>query len=249
LIYNVGGVKKSFRVLYKVQYNKSEREVLMPKKSIGVIPVIIALTMIIAITGCSKRQLRGATVGVSAGTESMGTQYETTGRAALGGAAIGGSAGNLIGRYMDEQHQQLNQIENIQSVREHEGIIISIDSDYLFPHGQSEITENGKSLAEQIADVLKDYRQTNIIVECHTDNTGSDDFNERLTNQRATAFVKELKEDGVSSERYSAIGYGESIPTASNDSEAGRDLNRRLEIIVFANESLKSDAKSGELDY
>jgi outer membrane protein OmpA-like peptidoglycan-associated protein len=96
--------------------------------------------------------------------------------------------------------------------------------------------------------VLNKYPDTNILVEGDTDNTGSDDYNLRLSERRAQSVADYQKSLGVAGSRISTVGLGESNPVASNDTEDGRRQNRRVEVAIFANEDLKKAAKDGRLN-
>jgi len=101
---------------------------------------------------------------------------------------------------------------------------------------------------ESLVRVLNKYPDTNILIEGDTDNTGSDDYNQELSERRAQAVADYQKSLGVAGSRVSTVGLGESNPIASNDTEDGRRQNRRVEVAIFANEDLKNAARDGRLN-
>jgi outer membrane protein OmpA-like peptidoglycan-associated protein len=99
-----------------------------------------------------------------------------------------------------------------------------------------------------MAEVLKKYEKTEIMIEGHTDNKGAEDYNQKLSERRARAVEKRLQELGVKGARLTTKGYGLQQPIASNDSEAGRQENRRVEVIILADQELKEEAKEGKIE-
>jgi outer membrane protein OmpA-like peptidoglycan-associated protein len=94
---------------------------------------------------------------------------------------------------------------------------------------------------------LKKYDDTNLLIEGHTDNTGEDAYNQKLSESRAAAVENFLETQGVAASRITTKGYGESQPLDSNDTEAGKQKNRRVEVAIYANNKMKRAAKNGEL--
>ncbi|MFW5756646.1 MAG: OmpA family protein, partial [Tangfeifania sp.] len=129
-----------------------------------------------------------------------------------------------------------------------EGIKITFDSGILFAFDSDELSGQAEENITELAATLKDYEDTNILIEGHTDNIGSENYNQELSEERAASVGDELKTLGVNSSRITEVGYGEQQPVADNSTEAGRKQNRRVEVAIFANEELKEAAKEGELD-
>src|SRR5690606_30737081 len=124
------------------------------------------------------------------------------------------------------------------------GIIVKFDSGILFDINKADLKSVAKSNIEGLAASLKDNPETNILVIGHTDDTGSDAYNYQLSEKRAASVRSYALSQGISSSRITTEGRGETEPIADNTTEAGRAQNRRVEIVIVANEALKSEAKA-----
>jgi outer membrane protein OmpA-like peptidoglycan-associated protein len=124
-----------------------------------------------------------------------------------------------------------------------EGIKITFDSGLLFDVDKSDLREVSKTNLTDLARILNKYPDTNILIEGHTDSTGTDEYNLSLSNNRAEAVAFYLAEMEVSSGRFSVKGYGEAQPIAENDTSEGRQQNRRVDVAVMANDKLKKAAQ------
>ena len=129
-----------------------------------------------------------------------------------------------------------------------EGIKITFDSGILFEYDSSELQSVAKTNIESLAKILKKYQDTNILIEGDTDDKGSEEYNQKLSERRAQAVSDYQKNLGVDGSRISTVGLGELNPIASNDTEYGRQQNRRVEVAIFANEKLKKAAENGKLN-
>lgn len=218
----------------------------------------VAMLLILAMTsltwGCqsSSNAGRGAGIGATAGGVIggiIGSRSGSWAKGALIGAAIGGGSGALIGNYMDKQAAEIrNEVNGAQVTREGEGIRVTMDSGILFSTGSSTLTSTSRTNIEKLARILNQYNDTHVMVEGHTDNTGSEAINQTLSERRAESVSKLLVAYGVAERRLSTVGYGQSRPVASNDSEFGRKSNRRVEVLIYADDALKQKAASGRLD-
>lgn len=151
----------------------------------------------------------------------------------LGGAAVGAGVGAGIGVYMDRQQREIEQIEGVEVERVDESTLnVSFDSDILFDVDSSQLSWESRDELDQFATVMDRYSKTAIVVQGHTDSTGSDSYNQRLSERRAEAVVSHLSFGGVSADRMAAMGYGERHPVADNSSEWGRAQNRRVAILI-----------------
>jgi len=215
---------------------------------------LVILLVIVAVAAGSMQcaswtgQQRGAAIGATAGGVLGGVIGNKAGNTAVGailGAAIGGAAGAYIGSYMDKQAEEIERdIEGARIERVGEGIKITFDSGLLFDVDKAVLkTESRDELAE-LAGVLNKYEDTNILLEGHTDATGSDEYNLQLSRLRAQSVSNYLASCQVDPARMTIMGYGESQPVAENDTSKGRQLNRRVEVAIFANDKLKKVAKS-----
>lgn len=171
-----------------------------------------------------------------------------TAKGAIIGAAVGGAGGALIGRRMDKQAAELQkEMAGAKVERVGEGIKITFDSGLLFAKNSSSLTSAAQENIKDLAKTLIKYGDTNVIVEGHTDNTGSDAINDPLSQRRAQAVANYAQQQGVDASRFTVSGYGSKQPIADNSTEAGRQANRRVEVAIFANEKLKKAAEKGTI--
>jgi outer membrane protein OmpA-like peptidoglycan-associated protein len=210
--------------------------------------VSLIFALLVLIIGCaSSSKTKGAVIGAGAGGVVGGVIGHAAGNTAVGailGAAIGGAAGLYIGNYMDKQAAEVERdIEGAQVTRIGEGIKITFDSGILFDVNKAVLKPVSKENLDKLAEILNKYEDTNILLEGHTDATGSDEYNMDLSEKRATSVGNHLAIQGVNPTRFTIMGYGESQPIATNDTDEGRQLNRRVEIAIMANDKLKKAAK------
>ena len=213
-----------------------------------VLPLLFSLTFVSCNT---SKTLRGGAIGAGAGGTIggiIGSQSDNTATGAILGAVIGGAAGAAIGNYMDKQAQEMEaDLENAKIERVGEGIKITFDSGILFGFDSSDLSSESEVNVSKMAAILNKYEDTEIIIEGHTDNKGSDIYNLKLSEERANAVARLLKILDVDNNRISKVGYGEEKPIASNETEAGRIQNRRVEVAIYANDKLKKAAQKGGL--
>jgi outer membrane protein OmpA-like peptidoglycan-associated protein len=213
--------------------------------------VIILLSgglLLAASTGCSwNNAAKGGAIGAGAGGAAgavIGSQSGNTAVGAIIGAAVGGAAGAIIGNEMDKRAAEIEaDLEGARIERIGEGIKITFDSGLLFDFDKSDLRPQAKTNITKLAGILNKYPDTDIVVEGDTDNVGSDDYNVQLSNRRAESVANHMVSLGVSGSRISEIGLGETNPVASNDTDAGRQQNRRVEVAIFANDKLKDAAE------
>lgn len=214
--------------------------------------IVLFLSIAVLLTGCSASDtVKGGAIGAAAGGVIGGLIGHKAGNTAVGaiiGAAIGGTAGALIGRYMDKQAEEIQKdIEGAKVERVGEGIKITFDSGILFAVNSSTLTDQAKGNIQKLATILNKYPDTNILVEGHTDSTGTADYNQKLSERRASSVTGYTTSLGVIGTRFNAVGYGESQPVAPNATADGRRQNRRVEIAIFANDKLKDAAMKGNV--
>jgi outer membrane protein OmpA-like peptidoglycan-associated protein len=204
---------------------------------------VLAAAVAVALAGCAaddpnKRAKTGAAIGAIAGAV-LGHQLDDdSGRYV--GAAVGALAGAGVGHYMDnqekefdaalaeEQRQNAIEIERLQD----ETLKIDIASEVSFDFGSAGIKPAFRPTLDKVGGVLQRYDRSIVHVVGHTDSVGSEAYNQRLSEQRAQSVVDYLVSTGVARERLRAEGRGETEPRDSNASEAGRQLNRRVELFV-----------------
>jgi len=210
--------------------------------------VAIATTSFVA-TSCSQmtRTQKGAVIGSAAGGTIgalIGKKAGNTAVGAIVGGAIGGTAGAFIGRKMDRQAEEIkNTVPGAEVIKAGEGLIVKFDSGILFDFGKSNLKDAARTNIANLAASMKNNPQTNIMVIGHTDDVGSDSFNYTLSEKRAQSVKDFAVANGVSSSRVNISGKGEAEPIADNTTESGRSQNRRVEIVIVANEQMKNEAR------
>lgn len=206
---------------------------------------ILAL-VVITFWGCAQPQtktqqgaLYGAGIGAALGAvagQAIGHDPESTLIGAGIGAALGGVAGGSIGRYMDNQEAALRQqfaaseAANIQ--RNANVLAVTFKGDVLFDVDSAALKPGAYTEIDRVANVLMQYPQTTIQIAGHTDNTGSETYNQGLSERRAMSVQNALANQGVALSRMRSLGFGESQPVADNLTPAGRQLNRRVVVTI-----------------
>ncbi len=151
----------------------------------------------------------------------------------LGGAAVGAGLGAGIGVYMDKQQRDLEQIPDADVERiDEETLRVRFDSDILFAVDSATLSSGSMRALDDFANVMQEYPKTAILVQGFTDSTGSEQHNLALSERRANAVKNHLIRRGVDTSRMDAVGYGMGYPVADNSTAAGREQNRRVEILV-----------------
>jgi len=213
----------------------------------------LSVVMILSLlAGCSSmqnmnKQQKGTVAGAAGGALLGAAVSKGSIWGILAGAAIGGTAGNLIGKKMDRQAKELTQaVPTAEVSRVGEGINMTFDASLAFKINSAEISDSYKKDLDAAASVFKSYEDTNILIEGHTDDTGSDEYNMALSEKRAKAVQEYLIAQGVDASRLTAKWYGETQPKYPND-KANRAKNRRVELAIYANDEMISNAKEGNL--
>lgn len=198
-----------------------------------------------------SRSKKGAIVGASGGAVVGGMIGKSKGSTAMGailGATVGGAAGAIIGRRMDKRAEEMKrELPNAEVERVGEGIKVTLGSDILFDVDSYSLKPETRNQLTDFAKTLNKDEDTDVLIEGHADATGSEDYNLKLSRQRADAVASFLGAQGVKTSRVDEKGYGESQPVADNSSESGRRKNRRVDIAIFANKKMQRDAKDGKL--
>ena len=206
--------------------------------------IIVFISLIALLTSCAtekKKTAIGAGVGAVAGAgigAIIGHQSGHTAEGAAIGAATGALIGGGIGYYLDRQAAELKRIQAVQEVKqERDRLIATMPNSLLFDIDSASIKPAGIDGLTQVAGVLNNYPETTIIVKGYTDSTGSETYNQQLSERRANSVRNFLISKGVDANRITAIGFGEQFPVASNDTEAGRQQNRRVELEIIPKET------------
>lgn len=200
-------------------------------------------------SGCDSmtKTQKGAAIGAGAGGTIGAFIGKAAGNTALGaiiGGAVGGTAGAFIGRNMDRQAAEIKQtVPGATVTREGEGILVKFDSGILFDTDKSDLKSAARTNLANLATSLQNNPQTNILIVGHTDNTGTDTYNQALSVRRAESVKSFLMANNVASSRLTTSGKGESEPIADNSTAAGRAQNRRVEIVIVANDAMKNEAR------
>ena len=211
----------------------------------NVAALLTVVTLGGGLTACSSmnRTGRGAVIGAAGGAAVgavIGRQVGSTARGAIIGAAVGGAAGAVIGRQMDKQAEELAaSIPGATVQRVGEGIVVTFDSGLLFPFNSTDLLPAGHDNLRNLATSLQENPETEVLIVGHTDGVGSDVYNQNLSEQRASSAAAILASNGVPRDRIRTSGRGEMEPIADNESEAGRQQNRRVEVAIFASEEYR----------
>ncbi len=203
--------------------------------------------------GCASmsRKEKGAVIGGASGAAIGAAIGDAAGNTAVGailGAVIGGAAGAYIGNYMDNQAEEMERdLEGATIERVGEGIKVTFDSGILFEVNKATLQPASQANLEQLATILNKYEDTDVLIEGHTDATGSEEYNLTLSEQRAQSVANFLAGLQVDATRFTIMGYGEGQPVADNASVEGRQANRRVDLAIMANDKLKktAEAKAG----
>jgi outer membrane protein OmpA-like peptidoglycan-associated protein len=186
----------------------------------------------------NKKTKRGAAIGAVIGGVAgavIGNQSGSNRTGAVIGAATGAAVGAAVGRRMDKQEAELRQIEGVEVSRPSEGeISVRLTNDILFDLNSAALRSASRTTLDELASNFRQYPDNRIVVEGHTDSSGSDQYNQRLSEQRASNVADYLIDQGVSSGAVTVYGFGEARPKTSNDTAEGRQQNRRVEIHIQA---------------
>jgi outer membrane protein OmpA-like peptidoglycan-associated protein len=193
-------------------------------------------------TGTQKGAVIGAGAGAAVGG-AVGKHQGSTAKGAIIGAAVGGIAGAIIGAQMDKQAKELEQnIPGAIVERVGEGIQVTFASGLLYDFDSDRVKAEAASNLRNLAQSLSKYPNSDLLIVGHTDDVGTDTYNQDLSQRRAQAAANYLVTQGVSSARVRTTGLGESEPVTANSDEAGRQKNRRVEVAIYANQAAKTNA-------
>ena len=218
-------------------------------KKINVVHIIVFLVFAgLLVSGCKSmnKTQKGAVIGAAGGAAvgaGVGKAAHNTALGAIIGAAVGGVTGGIIGKQMDKQATEIAQIPGAEVKRVGEGINVTFESGVLFDVDQATISTAAQSKIKNLAEVFKKYPDSYILIEGHTDASGSAEHNMELSEKRAKAVADYLETQNVAAERIKTAWYGETQPKFPNDTEANKAQNRRVEFAIYANENLIEKAK------
>jgi outer membrane protein OmpA-like peptidoglycan-associated protein len=208
-------------------------------------PLLLATGCVLLLGSCATKTQTGAVVGAAGGAVVGGVIGKVAGSTATGaiiGAAVGGVVGAIIGREMDKQAQEIKQnIPGATVERVGEGIAVTFASGLLYDFDSDVVRPEAQSNLKNLASSLNQYPGSDILIVGHTDQVGSASYNQSLSERRAAAAANYLVAQGISRSRVATRGVGETEPVETNDTEAGRQQNRRVAVAIYASEAYKAE--------
>ena len=199
-----------------------------------------------ALSGCAsmKNRDRGAVIGAAGGAAIggvIGNNTGSTARGAIIGAVVGGAAGAIIGHQMDQQAKEIDQnVPGATVERVGEGIQVTFESGLLFAFDSDVVREEARANLRNLAASLHKYPDSDLLIVGHTDDVGSDSYNQGLSERRARAAADFLASQGVAPSRLRATGLGETEPVVANETDANRARNRRVEVAIYASQAYRN---------
>lgn len=228
-------------------------------KKLGILTIAFLTLISTTLTGCeavknTNNTQRGTAIGATGGAVIggiLGNNLGKGGNTALGailGGVVGGVAGGVIGNQMDKQARELDEaLPGAEVERVGEGIKLTLKENAVrFDTNKSTLTAQAKQNLDKIIPVFKEHNQTDIVIFGYTDSTGKEDYNLRLSEQRAASVKSYLASQGIASSRITTKGMGIADPIASNETVDGRSQNRRVEFAITANEQMIQEAQQGK---
>ena len=204
-----------------------------------------------AATACqtlNTKKEQGAVIGATGGAVVGGVIGHATGSTARGaiiGAAVGGAAGAIIGHQMDQKAKEIQaKVPGAIVTREGEGLVVTFASGLLFDFDSQKLRAESKRNLDSLAKSLASFGDSQLLLVGHTDSVGTASYNLDLSQRRAAAVADYLISRGVPAARLATSGRGENDPIAPNDTDADRQLNRRVEVVVTAGQQMKAQAKA-----
>lgn len=208
--------------------------------------MMVAVCSLLLLSACAepmntsqKGALYGSAGGAAAGAligQAAGRDTKATLLGAGIGAVVGGGSGAGIGYYMDKQEaktrEALQSVEGVKVERDGNNLNVSFRSDNQFKVGSAIFQGAAQNDLNRFTDVVKEFDKTNVMMVGHTDSVGSESSNQKLSEGRAEAVRNLMVARGVASARVTTLGLGEGRPVADNNTEYGRQQNRRIEIVV-----------------
>lgn len=204
--------------------------------------ISFVLSLSLLFSGCTEwsKTAKGGVIGGGAGAAAgavIGKTLGNTAAGALAGAAVGGTVGAIIGRQMDKKAAELEEnLEGAEIQRVEEGIAVSFDSGLLFDFDSAKLRPEAMKNLAQLAEIMGGDDNTELLIVGHTDSVGDEKYNQNLSERRAAMAATFMGTQGIARSRIEVEGRGETEPIADNDTEAGRQENRRIEVAIYASE-------------
>lgn len=226
-------------------------------KSFKVIAIILGLC--VCLSGCKtwngmSKTGQGAIIGTGGGAALGSIIGALAGNTAVGaviGGAVGAGAGAVIGNRMDKVKKQAQAqlpnatVETVKDANNLDAVKVTFDSGILFATNKADLNQTSKNELNNLANIMKQNSDVSIDVRGYTDSTGSDAINQPLSVNRAQSVANYLTQNGVKySQMKNVNGYGSSNPVASNETAAGRQQNRRVEVYLYASKEMIESAKA-----
>lgn len=217
-------------------------------KSSLIISMLLAVTLFSS--GCKNMSntTKGAVIGTGGGATLgavIGKTLGNTAAGAIGGAVVGGTAGAIIGGNMDKKAKELEEeVEGVTVQRVEEGIAVSFDSGILFDFDSATLRSEGYDDLRKLARILNRDKDTTLMIVGHTDSRGDQDYNVSLSERRAQSASTYMISQGLASSRVKIAGRGEYEPLSENETDAGRQKNRRIEVAIYASQEYADRVQS-----
>jgi outer membrane protein OmpA-like peptidoglycan-associated protein len=212
-------------------------------------PILLVFLFAPLTQGCSSwgNTAKGAAVGAAIGGAAgavVGNETGSTARGVLIGAAVGGAAGAIIGSQMDDTAEKLDKsLEGATVERVGEGILVTFDSGILFDFDSAALRPMAQTQLTDLSEALLEVDKTDVVIVGHTDSQGTESYNQTLSERRARSAASHLMGNGVTGDRIIVEGRGEMEPISTNETDAGRQENRRIEVAIYASEEYQEEAR------
>jgi len=219
----------------------------LASSSRGAAALVLAALALSACQSLSNKE-RGVVIGTAGGAVAggiLGKHQGSTAKGAIIGATVGGVIGGVIGHQMDQQAKKLEQnIPGAIVERVGEGIQVTFESGLMFDFDSDRVKAEAAANLKNLAASLSEYPNSSLLIVGHTDATGSDTYNQTLSDRRARSTALYLASQGVGADRLQTVGRGETEPVAPNDSDAGMQKNRRVEVAIYASEAFRNQLRA-----
>ncbi|MDZ7719896.1 MAG: OmpA family protein [Balneolaceae bacterium] len=207
-------------------------------KSSLIVSMLLAAGLLVSGCKSMSNTTKGAVIGTGGGAAVgavIGKTLGNTAAGAIGGAVVGGTAGAIIGQNMDKKAKELEEeVDGVTVQRVEEGIAVSFDSGILFDFDSATLRQEGYDNLQKLTRILNRDKETTLMIVGHTDSRGEEDYNLKLSERRAESASTYMKSQGLASSRIQVVGRGELEPLSENETDAGRQKNRRIEVAIYA---------------
>jgi outer membrane protein OmpA-like peptidoglycan-associated protein len=236
--------------MFESEINQLKTIMYRTSKLSFIISTVLALSLLMS--GCSQwsKTAKGGVLGGGAGAAAgavIGKTLGNTAAGAIAGAAVGGTVGAIIGRQMDKKATELEEnLEKAEIQRVEEGIAVSFDTGLLYDFDSAELRPEAKENLRQLAKIMGEDDNTELLIVGHTDSVGRESYNQNLSERRADSAADYIIMQGIGADRVDTEGRGETEPIADNDTEAGRQENRRVEVAIYASDEYISELQEAQ---